>query len=110
MHLRGALTPATLKELRKHGVNSDTHLKLEYFFYTNSIEKASSLAKKLEKKKYSAEYRLSAHDSKTYLVNGWTDKMPMDEATVVKWTKEMCQIGYENDCEFDGWETTPMQD
>jgi len=98
-----AMTPATLRELRKYGVKDDTHLRLIYIFYTNSIEKASALAKELKKKKYSAEYGLSVDKKDTYVITGWTDKMAMDEATVVGWAKQMCQIGDENDCQFDGF-------
>ncbi len=104
-----AWTPETLKQLYKLGVKGDTRLKLEYFFYTNTIEKASALAKVMEKKGYSVEYKPSAHNKKIYVITGWTDKMFMNEATVTEWTRQMCQIGYDNDCEFDGWDTTPVQ-
>jgi hypothetical protein len=105
-----AWTPETLKQLNKLGVKDDTQLKLEYFFYTNTIEKASALAKVMEKRGYSVVYEPSAHDKKIYVITGWTGKMSMNEATVIEWTRQMCQIGYDNDCEFDGWDTTPEQD
>jgi regulator of RNase E activity RraB len=34
----------------------------------------------------------------------------MDDGTVQSWAKEMCELGYKFDCDFDGWGTTPNQD
>lgn len=97
----------TLAELRKYGVTNASHLSLEYFFYTNTREKAASLAKKLSQMGYSAEYRHSASDKKLILVTGWTSKIKMDDDTLLDWIGSMCDIGQENDCDFDGWGTTP---
>ena len=36
--------------------------------------------------------------------------MKMDDQAVQLWTKEMSELGYKFDCEFDGWGTTPDQD
>ena len=41
------MTPLTVAQLRKLGVTDETQLKLEYFFYTNSIEKAAALSQAL---------------------------------------------------------------
>ena len=38
------MTPQTVAQLRKHGVTDESQLKLEYFFYTNTKEKAAALA------------------------------------------------------------------
>jgi hypothetical protein len=29
----------------------------------------------------------------------------MDLASVLNWTETMCRVGFEHDCEFDGWGT-----
>lgn len=104
------MAPQTLNELRKHDVNDQTRLKLEFFFYSNSESNAARLSAALAERGYSAEHRPSASDKKRVLVNGWTDKMAMDESTVVAWTRQMCQLGFDSDCEFDGWGTNPTQD
>src|SRR5437870_1400066 len=42
-----AMTPQTVAQLPKYEVTAHTQLKLEYFFYTNTKEKAAALAQKL---------------------------------------------------------------
>jgi hypothetical protein len=100
------MSPEVLAQLRKHGVNEDTKLKLEYFFYTDTAEKGKALAQELEKLKYSVECRKSVNEIET-LVTGWTEPMNMSNETVVSWTEKMCKLGYEYDCDFDGWGTKP---
>jgi len=103
------MTPMTIAELRKIGVTEDRQLKLEYFFYTNTSEKAAALAAELEALGYDGERHVSASDKRQYLITGWTQAMPMDVVTVASWVRRMCEIGYKYDCEFDGWGTTPAQ-
>ena len=103
------MTPLTMKELRKIDVAEERELKLEYFFYTNSLQKANSLAQELRKLDYQVEVRLSASSKKLFLVTGWTTQMGMEDEIVASWTKKMCEVGYDFDCEFDGWGTTPDQ-
>jgi regulator of RNase E activity RraB len=105
-----AMAPQTVEELRKYGVNDQTRLKLEFFFYTNSEPNAAKLAAALDRMGYAAEHGPSASDRKQFLVNGWTKKMAMNEKSVVAWTRRMCQLGFDCDCEFDGWGTNPQQD
>jgi len=100
----------TLKELRKHDVTEQTQLKLEYFFYTDTAEKAAAFADALLEKGYTAEHGPSAAGDKTFLITGWTTPMTMDGLTVVQWSRQMCKIGFEHDCDFDGWGTYPDQD
>jgi regulator of RNase E activity RraB len=103
------MTPMTIAELRKIGVTDDRQLKLEYFFYTNTSEKAAALAAELEALGYDGEYDVSASDKRQYVITGWTQVMLMDVITVASWVRRMCEIGDRHDCEFDGWGTTPAQ-
>ena len=41
------MSPQTVAQLRKYGVTEDATLKLEFFFYTDTEEKASTLTKEL---------------------------------------------------------------
>ncbi len=59
-----ASTPKTLGELRKHGVNETDRRKLEFFFYTDTSEKAKELAVELHGKDYSVNYNKSSYDKK----------------------------------------------
>lgn len=103
------MTLQTLDQLRQHAVTRETQLELEFFFYTDSTTKAAELTTALSKIQYRVEHRPSAPDKKLQVVIGWTVRMTMDDDTVLKWTKRMCEIGFEQDCEFDGWGTDPAQ-
>jgi hypothetical protein len=103
------MTPLTMKELRKITINEDKELKLEYFFYTNTAQKANAFAQELEKLNYEGRSGQSAGDKKLFIITGWTTKMKMEDAIVSNWTKTMCELGFNFDCEFDGWGTTPDQ-
>lgn len=103
------MTPQTLDQLRKINVSPEKELKLEFFFYTNTAGKAEMLATEIEKTGYSVQHGISAEDKKLFIVTGWTTKMKMTNEVVEQWTKRMCEVGYEYDCEFDGWGTEPDQ-
>ena len=103
------MTPQTVAQLRKYGVTGESQLKLEYFFYTNTKEKAAALAQALATLGYTGSYDHSASDKKQFVVTGWTSRMKMDDQTVLDWTGRMCDAGHEHDCEFDGWGTNPKQ-
>jgi len=103
------MTPQTMEQLRKINVTPEKELKLEYFFYTNTADKAKTFAAEIENLNYQVEYRQSAGDKKTFIITGWTDKMKMEDKVVSNWTKEMCELGYKFDCDFDGWGTSPDQ-
>jgi len=104
------LAPQTLKQLRELGVTDDKELKLEFFFYSNTVDKVERLSTELKKMNYEVEFGQSQGDKKLFISTGWTSKMKMDNGTVKTWTREMCEIGYKFDCDFDGWGTTPEQD
>ena len=106
---QSTMTPQTVAQLRTLNVAPETELKLEMFFYTNTPDKAVALATVLSDRQYQVEHGPSASDRNLQVITGWTDKMPMHETNVLAWTKEMCQIGFEHDCEFDGWGTNPNQ-
>ena len=105
-----AMSPQTLKQLRQYDVTEQTQLKLEFFFYTDTADKAAAFARVLAQKGYTADHGPSAGGGKTFVINGWTTPMTMNEPTVVEWTRQMCQAGFDHDCDFDGWGTNPKQD
>jgi len=103
------MTPQTMEQLRKINVSADKELKLEYFFYTNTAEKAKLFADEIGTLNYEVKYGQSAGDKKSFIITGWTTKMKMQDNVVANWTKEMCELGYKFDCDFDGWGTSPDQ-
>jgi len=98
-------TPQTIAELRKNNVTENSELKLRYSFYTNSLYKAKSLAKELDKLNYKTEFAKDSYNPKQFEITGWTTKIKIAEPVLLSWTKQMCQTGYKYDCDFDGWET-----
>ena len=105
-----AMTPKTLMQLREIDVDENMELKLEYFFYTNNLEKAQKLAAELEALHYSVDFGKSGSDKNLFVITGWSTRMQMSNEAVGLWTSQMCQLGYKYDCEFDGWGTSPDQD
>ena len=103
------MSPQTVAQLRKHGVTDQANLKLEFFFYTDKEAKGQALAKALADLRYQVECGPAAGDTRLILVTGWTTPINMGEGAVVAWTEKMCRLGYEHDCEFDGWGTNPSQ-
>lgn len=103
------MTPQTLEALREHGVSDDKLLPLEFFFYTNSREKADRLSNELVSLGYSSEAGVSASNAKEFIVTGWSTPIKMDERTASDWTASMCDLAANHDCEFDGWGTNPTQ-
>jgi hypothetical protein len=103
------MSPQTVAQLRKHGVTDATNLKLEFFFYTDKEPKGQALAKALGGLHYKVECEPAAGETHLILVTGWTTPLKMTDGLVVAWTEKMCQLGYEHDCEFDGWGTNPNQ-
>jgi regulator of RNase E activity RraB len=106
--LQLSMTPQTLKQLHSYGVNDNSKLKLEFFFFTDQSEKAEKLKSALDDKSYSIR-ELHLTENQHWIISGWTTQLQMDLDTILSWTKEMCDIGFEHDCEFDGWGTTPEQ-
>ena len=100
----------TLTQLIKYGVRFDSKLSLEFFFYTDSQDKANTLAIELKKLNYNIEtVDKSQGDQNTWSVSGWSTPIKMDHISVTNWTEQMCKIGFNNDCDFDGWGTNPDQ-
>ena len=103
------ISKLTLGLLHKAGVPEGKLLKVEFFYYTNAESKAVAFVTSLKKIDYDAKWRHSQKDAAKWLVEGWSTPIPMDEATVIQWTQEMCEAGFMHDCEFDGWGTDPKQ-
>lgn len=102
------MAPETLNQIRS--LSDANELSLEYFFYTNTVDKAEKLATELALLNYTCKFETSNWDKSLFVITGWTHKIKMTDETVIEWTKEMCHLGYRFDCEFDGWGTNPNQE
>jgi regulator of RNase E activity RraB len=103
------MTRTMMSKLRDFNVGPEKKFKLEYFFYTNSLIKARDFAEYLKKLNYNSRYGHAAQNRELFMINGWTPKIKMEEEIICEWTKQMVQLGYTFDCEFDGWGTFPEQ-
>jgi len=97
------MTPMTVQQIHKLGVSPEQKLKLEFVFYTNTPEKAEALAARLQAFGYEVDFGVAEVDQKQMVVTGWTRPMLMSHPVVLAWTRKMCEVGFANDCGFDGW-------
>lgn len=104
-----AMTPQTMAQLRTLGVSTESRLKLEFFFYTDSVDKAAALTAALSALAYEVEHGVSASDKKLRVITGWSTALQMNDDVVLAWTEPMSRLGFAHDCEFDGWGTNPTQ-
>jgi regulator of RNase E activity RraB len=94
---------AMLDKLALAGVSPEDSFRIEYYFYTDTVQKARALASDLGRLGYEAEYRPSTSREGLTLVTGWTTPMSLSYPLVEGWTRHMVQLGLKYDCEFDGW-------
>ena len=95
-----------LEVLKQHGVTDNDQLKLEFAFFTNDIHKGENLKKALSiRADYQVDHLIRV--KKLWRLTGWSNKIKMDIDSINHWTFDMCKIGFDNDCKFDGWGTFP---
>lgn len=93
----------TLVRLRDSAVEEEDELKIDYFFYTNTLEKSQILAKEIQKLDYTIHNEVASNNKKLFVITGRTTEMKMMHETLRKWVAEMCELGYKHDCNFDHW-------
>lgn len=77
---------------------------MEFFFYSKTREDADELKKDLEKIGYEV-YGIERSTKNQYSIIGVTPPISLGKEKFKKWIKEMNEIGFINDCDFDGWGT-----
>jgi len=95
----------TLDQLNRLGITNDSRLKLQFFYCTNRLSKAKNLKQALEQMNYLVESIDRTSKDRIWVISGWSNKISMDPGSLTSWTKLMIHLGYEYDCEFDGWGT-----
>lgn len=100
---------ATLVSLRDSSVEEEDELKIDYFFYTNTLEKSQVLANEIQKLDYIVHNNVSSNDKNIFVIRGRTTEMKMMHEILRKWVSEMCELGYKHDCHFERWEITPSK-
>jgi hypothetical protein len=97
-------TPKTLEKLKVKDVSMRDQLQLSYFFYSIDIDKAKILVKELSDLHYSSEVHKNFFNKTQFIISGKTTPIKMSKSALLSWTKKMCELGYQLDCDFDGWE------
>lgn len=98
------MIPKTIEELRKLNVSENDEMRIEYFFYSNSIKNAKLLANEIQKLNYSFHLDVFPEKKHLTLLSGFTSKIKLEHDVIKEWTIQMCNLGYRFDCIFDGWE------
>jgi hypothetical protein len=95
------------KVLVKHALkfipHESKHSKIDFFFYTDLKDKAETLGFDLKKMNYEVE--ISFQKNNQWLISGCTNEIIVNDTVIEKWAVQMCEIGFKNDCHFDGWGT-----
>lgn len=98
------MSAATIAGLRQHSVTEDKHQKIEYFFYTDTRQKATDFAAILNTH-YTGATVSQQPQQKEFMISGWTNEISMTDSSIAYWINHMCELGYKYDCDFDGWGT-----
>lgn len=77
---------------------------MEFFFYSKTKKNADELKKDLEKIGYEV-YGIERSTKNQYSIIGMTPPISLVEEKFKDWIKKMNEIGFINDCNFDGWGT-----
>lgn len=99
------LAPKALHYLRSVSTTTAPELEFDFFFYTDTAEKAEQLAAALRQLHYTVHTGPVPGKSNLFSITGCTPPLRSDDEIVAQWTTRMCELGYEFDCEFDGWGT-----
>lgn len=95
-----------LNMMHKLADEEEKKLPVEFFFYTNSIEKAKGLVSEIVKLQYEVYgYKPCSYDASRFAITGCTPAIKMNEKAMAAWVEKMCELGYQYDCQFDGWGT-----
>ena len=93
-----------LGNLSKYGVNKNSGISLDFFFVTDDSMKAQSLANDLRVTGYHVNrIHVSPKDPSLWVLTGNAPMVNMDSSSLDKWTASVCEAGYKNDCELQGW-------
>lgn len=97
------LSIESLVGLRDSGVEEEDQRLIDYFFYTDTLEKAQGLEEEIRKLGYIVNHGIASHNKNLFVVSGRTTPIKMMYESLSGWIAEMCQMGYKLDCSFDHW-------
>ncbi|AWK06843.1 hypothetical protein HYN56_22480 [Flavobacterium crocinum] len=98
------LATESLVSLRDAEIEEEDELKIDYFFYSDSLLKAEALQIELQNIGYIVKNKVAPHNKSAFVISGRTTEVRMMHESLSKWVAEMCEIGYKHDSSFDTWE------
>lgn len=91
-----------LKLFKQYG-GREKESSVEFFFYTDTEDKAANLVIELSKLSYGIYP--PEENMKDWSIIGATTALYMYEQELTTWCEKMNKLGFETDCRFDGWGT-----
>ncbi len=99
-----AMNEETLFEFNEYGIDKNSERKLEFFFVSNDKLKLEQLKAALVFLNYKELIlEKDMQSKKNWVLFGETNPIKMEIYTINNWTKSLCEVGFEYDCNFDGW-------
>lgn len=90
-----------LQILSTFSAKEGDELAIEFFFDTDTLEKAQNLADQLNQLGYEL-YGIYESNGKQS-ISGCTHSLKITNDAMIQWSDLMNDLGFENDCKFDGW-------
>lgn len=97
----------SLVSLRDVAVEEEDEFKIDYFFYTDTLEKAQKLEEEIQSMNFIVNYGPASQNKNLFAISGRTLEIKMMHESLSKWVSEMCELGYKHDCNFESWQIVP---
>lgn len=78
---------------------------IEFFFYTDEMDKANNLVIELAQLGYEIYDVRPPTINELFSITGCNRTINFEEEEMTIWTEQMIALGYKCDCQFDGWGT-----
>gem|GEM_PF-2235422 len=96
--------PLFLHIFRKRLRMRHRHLQtIHFYFYAASREDAFLLRKHLQYRGHSIQSEEHTHADRI-CIRGQSHAVPMDDLHLQRWIRDMNELAFIHNCEFDGWE------
>jgi hypothetical protein len=93
-----------LDRIYKDDIKSTDMLPIEFYFLTDTNNKAINFKNELVKKFPDYEEIIIRDYDGDFEISGKTDPKQMSLQSINQWNKLMWDFGYEFDCKLDGWQ------
>ena len=103
-----ALNSEMLQQLGEYGVNDKSSLNLNVYFFSDDSLKTQLLSEQLSQSGYHLNtIHRSAKDKGLWVLTGSSPTVNMDSVWLNKWSLSLCELSYQKDCVFQGWNPVP---